>query len=182
MIKVLYKEIESVLKINGGSRAPFKIGRGIRQGCALSGTLYSLAIEPMLNKLRSCIECFKLRNHGVQHQISAYADVMILINGKKLCWKYGLKSFGVYWGCICVAEKLGWIYFQLSFRGRVLMLDFLGSTMWHKLSFVEPPKGLLSCLQTILVDSTESLKVRFFASGGGRTRFGKFFTEWMDLD
>jgi len=44
-----------------------------------------LAIEPMLNKLHSCIEGFKLGNvHNVQHQISAYADdVMILINEKK---------------------------------------------------------------------------------------------------
>ncbi|KAK3548594.1 hypothetical protein QTP70_015104 [Hemibagrus guttatus] len=46
MIKVLYCEIESVLKVNGGLCAPFKVLRGIRQGCALSGMLYTLAIDP----------------------------------------------------------------------------------------------------------------------------------------
>ena len=52
MIKVLYSQIESMLKINGGLTASFAIKRGIRQGCALSGMLYSLAIEPMLSKIR----------------------------------------------------------------------------------------------------------------------------------
>lgn len=36
MIKVLYRDIESVLKINGGLSALFKVERGVRQGCALS--------------------------------------------------------------------------------------------------------------------------------------------------
>ena len=51
-IQVLYSDIESVLKINGGLSAPFKIRRGVRQGCFLSGMLYSMAIEPLLHKLR----------------------------------------------------------------------------------------------------------------------------------
>ncbi|KAI3373013.1 hypothetical protein L3Q82_023447 [Scortum barcoo] len=36
-IKVLYSDIESVLKINGSLCAPFRVHRGVRQGCALSG-------------------------------------------------------------------------------------------------------------------------------------------------
>ncbi|KAK3523094.1 hypothetical protein QTP86_014400, partial [Hemibagrus guttatus] len=36
MIRVLCCEIESVLKVNGGLCAPFKVLRSIRQGCALS--------------------------------------------------------------------------------------------------------------------------------------------------
>lgn len=213
MIQVLYRDIESVLKINGGLSAPFEIGRGIRQGCALSGMLYSLAIEPMLNKLRSCIEGFKLGNvHSVQHQISAYLDdVMILINGKKyvinlestvnefgvisaarvnweksdamirgkwkngfpilpggLNWKKGgLKYLGVYlevsvqqknWDGIIEKmegrlKKWRLIHSQMSFRGRVLILNnLIASTMWHKLSCVEPPTGLLARSQRILVD------------------------------
>ena len=39
MIKVIYGDIESVLKVNGGLSAPFKVCRGIRQGCSLSGML-----------------------------------------------------------------------------------------------------------------------------------------------
>lgn len=47
-------------------------------------------------------------------------------------------------------KKWRWIHSQLSFRGRVLILNnLIASTMWH---CVEPPTGLLSHLQTILVD------------------------------
>ena len=48
MIRVIYVDIESVLKVNGGLSAPFKVCRGIRQGCSLSGMLYAIAIEPLL--------------------------------------------------------------------------------------------------------------------------------------
>ncbi|KAI4880461.1 hypothetical protein NFI96_009804 [Prochilodus magdalenae] len=83
MVKVLYRDVESVLKINGGLSAPFKVERGIRQGCAMSGMLYCFAIEPLLNKLRSKIEGFVLPQYGVQHRLSAYADdVMIMVNGQ----------------------------------------------------------------------------------------------------
>jgi len=82
VIKVLYRDIESMLKINGGLSAPFKVNRGIRQGCALSGMVYSLAIEPLLNKLRLKIEGLVSTHNNLKHQISAYADdVMIMVNG-----------------------------------------------------------------------------------------------------
>ena len=45
MIRVLYSEVESVLKVYGGLSAPFSIGRGIRQGCSVSGMLYSIPIR-----------------------------------------------------------------------------------------------------------------------------------------
>ncbi len=50
-IRALYSDIASVLKINGGLSAPFNIERGVRQGCCLSGMLYSIAIEPLLHQL-----------------------------------------------------------------------------------------------------------------------------------
>lgn len=50
MIKATYCNIERVLKINCGLSAPFKVQRGVRQGCAMSRMLYSLAIEPLLQK------------------------------------------------------------------------------------------------------------------------------------
>ncbi len=56
---MLYENIESVLKINGGLSSPFKIQRGIRQGCALSGMLYSIAIEPMLHQIRTQLDGFR---------------------------------------------------------------------------------------------------------------------------
>ncbi|KAL7828092.1 hypothetical protein AOLI_G00312440 [Acnodon oligacanthus] len=52
LVRVLYSDIESVLQVNGGLCAPFEVGRGIRQGCSLSGMLYAITIESMLCRLR----------------------------------------------------------------------------------------------------------------------------------
>ncbi|KAJ3609222.1 hypothetical protein NHX12_023746 [Muraenolepis orangiensis] len=71
-IKALYSNIESVLKINGGLSAPFKIQRGIRQGCSLSGMLYSLAFEPLLHRLRAGIS-------GVQRTPMNLVFVLLLV-------------------------------------------------------------------------------------------------------
>lgn len=59
MIKVLNEDIESILKINGGLSTSFKVGRGIRQGCSVSGILYSIALEPFLNQIRESMCGFK---------------------------------------------------------------------------------------------------------------------------
>ncbi|KAI4876819.1 hypothetical protein NFI96_007221, partial [Prochilodus magdalenae] len=213
MVKVLYRDVESVLKINGGLSAPFKVERGIRQGCAMSGMLYCFAIEPLLNKLRSKIEGFVLPQYGVQHRLSAYADdVMIMVNGQldvdnlvaairdfgkissaKVNWQKseafavgkwasglpslpagvswkrdGIKYLGVFLGDEAtrqrnwdgVVEKMEgrlarwkWIRPQMSLRGRVLVINNLAaSVLWHRLSCVDPPVGLLARLQAIMVD------------------------------
>ncbi len=73
MIQVLYRDIESLLKINGGLSAPFKVQRGIRQGCSLSGMLYSLAIEPFLHKLRRVLPGVTLPGCNSVFKLSAYA-------------------------------------------------------------------------------------------------------------
>ncbi len=213
MIQVLYHNIESMLKVNGGLSAPFNISRGIRQGCALSGMLYSLAIEPMLAKLRNKIVGLLSHCSDLQHQVSAYADdVMVLINSQKdidnlvsvvkdfglissarvnweksdalaigkweeglpklpghMIWKRGgNKYLGVFLGDEVaqqknwegVVEKIegrlkkwSWIHPKMSFRGRVLVINNLvASTLWHKLSCMDPPTGLLPKLQSILVN------------------------------
>ena len=69
-IKVLYEDTESVLKMNGG----FKVTRGIRQGCSMSGMLYPLSIEPMLHNIRSFIDGLFLSDSNTNFNLSAYAD------------------------------------------------------------------------------------------------------------
>lgn len=84
MIKVLYSDVESILKVNGDLCAPFKVYRGIRQGCALSGMLYSLAIEPFLNKLRNDLCGLRFPNCTNVFKLSAYADdVVVLVSGQR---------------------------------------------------------------------------------------------------
>lgn len=55
-IKLLYEGASVMLKMGGGLSCPVPVERGIRQGCPLSGQLYSLAIEPLLCKLRNEIK------------------------------------------------------------------------------------------------------------------------------
>ena len=88
---------------------------------------------------------------------------------QQLTWRRdGLKYLG-----ICVgsdqfllknwdgmAEKLEgrlarwkWLLPQLSYRGRVLIINNLvASALWHKLACVEPPPGLLAHIQARMVD------------------------------
>uniref|UniRef100_A0A8D3EEN3 Reverse transcriptase domain-containing protein n=1 Tax=Scophthalmus maximus TaxID=52904 RepID=A0A8D3EEN3_SCOMX len=76
-IKVMYENIESVLKINRGLCEPFKVTRGIRQGCSMLGMLYALSIEPMLHNVRSSINGLVLPGFDTPFTVSAYADDII---------------------------------------------------------------------------------------------------------
>lgn len=78
-IKVLYSGVESILKVNGGLCAPFKVQRGVRQGCSLSGMLYSLAIEPLLQQIRVKLYGLCLPNCVKNLTLSAYADDVIIM-------------------------------------------------------------------------------------------------------
>ncbi len=78
-IKVLYSDVESILKVNGGLCAPFSVHRGVRQGCSLSGMLYSLAIEPLLQQIRAKLHGICLPNCENNLILSAYADDVIVM-------------------------------------------------------------------------------------------------------
>ncbi|KAJ3591149.1 hypothetical protein NHX12_009096, partial [Muraenolepis orangiensis] len=77
-IKVLYNNIESVLKFNGGLCAPFRVCRGVRQGCALSGMLYALSLEPLLSKIRSKLQGLFLPGFNGNMVLSVYADDVVV--------------------------------------------------------------------------------------------------------
>ena len=51
-IKILYTDIESICLVNGHKTDPFKIKRGVRQGCPLSMILYIVAQEPMYQAIK----------------------------------------------------------------------------------------------------------------------------------
>ena len=67
-----------MLKINGGLCKPFMVKRGIRQGCAMSGMLYSLSIEPMLHNVRVFINGLFVPDISSNFISSAYADDNII--------------------------------------------------------------------------------------------------------
>jgi len=77
-IKLLYTDTYSMLKINGTVTRPFRVSRGIRQGCGLSGILYAIAIEPFLvalrNKLCGISTVCQSTSDLKTVKLSAYAD------------------------------------------------------------------------------------------------------------
>ena len=75
-IKILYSGSESLVKICGSLTALFSVEKGIRQGCPLSGLLYSIAIEPFLNCLRGEVgdDGFRMPSTDTCCSVSAYAD------------------------------------------------------------------------------------------------------------
>lgn len=70
-IQLLYSEVFVIVKAGGGLSAPIPVLKGIRQGCPLSGQLYSLVIEPLLCRLRRDLSGINVMR-GIS--ISAYAD------------------------------------------------------------------------------------------------------------
>lgn len=78
MIKMLYTDVESVLKVNGGLCSPFTVGRSVRQGCSLSGMLYALAIEPLLQLIRVLLNGLNMPVFNCNH-LSAYADDVVVM-------------------------------------------------------------------------------------------------------
>uniref|UniRef100_A0A3Q3EUV6 Reverse transcriptase domain-containing protein n=1 Tax=Labrus bergylta TaxID=56723 RepID=A0A3Q3EUV6_9LABR len=212
-IKVLYSGVESVLKFNGGLCAPFRVCRGVRQGCALSGMLYTLSLEPLLNNIRYHLQGLVLPGFNSNIVLSAYADdIVVFIKDQRdadiltniikrfsvtsaarvnwiksealavgewrdglpvlpqsLAWRTdGFRYLGVFLGkehivqknWETVTEKIEgklskwkWLLPQMSFKGRVLVLNNLvASQLWHRLTCVDPPSGLLAQLQKKMVD------------------------------
>ena len=75
-VKLLYKNAEGLVKVCRSLSAPFPFRKGIRQGCPMSGLLYSIAIEPFLHLSRQNLRDsgFTLPNTGTKVSVSAYAD------------------------------------------------------------------------------------------------------------
>ena len=77
LLGLLYTDACCLVKVGGGVSCPVKVRQvRIRQGCPISGQLYSLAIEPFLCRLRSKMQGILLP--GLPQRpplvLSAYAD------------------------------------------------------------------------------------------------------------
>lgn len=114
---------------------PFPVRRGIRQGCPISGQLYSIAIEPLLCRLRSRLSGLSLLELAQSPPVvvSAYAvDVTVFIQNhrdvqelKESLVLYGKASSArVNWG-----KSGGYLVGQWSF-GSTLGLP--GNLRWEK--------------------------------------------------
>ena len=83
-ISSLYAGASCMVKVGGGLSCPIPVQRGIRQGCPISGQLYSLVIEPMLCFIRARLTGFSVPGvmKGSTIALSAYADdLTVFITG-----------------------------------------------------------------------------------------------------
>ncbi|CAM5099369.1 unnamed protein product [Natator depressus] len=78
-LRVLYASAESLVRLNWTLTEPVSFGRGVRQGCPLSGQLYALAIEPFLCLLRRRLTGLVLREPELRLVLSAYANDVLLV-------------------------------------------------------------------------------------------------------
>ncbi|CAM5162412.1 unnamed protein product [Natator depressus] len=76
-LRVLYASVERLVRLNWTLTEPVSFGRGVRQGCPLSGQLYALAIEPFLCLLRRRLTGLVLREPKLWLVLSAYADDVV---------------------------------------------------------------------------------------------------------
>ncbi|CAM5166276.1 unnamed protein product, partial [Natator depressus] len=78
-LRVLYASAECLVRLNWTLTEQVSFGRGVRQGCPLSGQLYTLAIEPFLCLLRRRLTGLVLREPELRLVLSAYADNVLLV-------------------------------------------------------------------------------------------------------
>ncbi|CAM2116767.1 unnamed protein product [Caretta caretta] len=78
-LRVLYASAECLVKLNWTLTEPVSFGRGVQQGCPLSGQLYTLAIEPFLCLLRRRLTGLVLWEPELRLILSAYSDDMLLM-------------------------------------------------------------------------------------------------------
>ncbi|KAK3094930.1 hypothetical protein FSP39_007966 [Pinctada imbricata] len=75
-VNILYHDIKSSVIVNSTISEPFRLTRGVRQGCSLSPLLYVLLLEPFAKKVRedSDIVGVKLPGSPESVKLSMYAD------------------------------------------------------------------------------------------------------------
>ncbi|CAM2104268.1 unnamed protein product [Caretta caretta] len=78
-LRVLYASAECLVRLNWTLTKPVSFGRGVRQGCPLSGQLYALAIEPFLCLLHRRLRGLVLREPELRLVLSAYSDDVLLV-------------------------------------------------------------------------------------------------------
>lgn len=76
-------------------------------------------------------------------------------------------------------EKWKWLIPNMSYRGRTLVINnLIASSLWHKLTCIDPPLHLLAEIQAILVDfflgqvTLGSTEYIVFTQRRRRTRIG----------
>ena len=81
LVENIYQNTTAHMKINGYLTSKLKMTRGVRQGCPLSALLFIIALEPLIEGLRS----HNWFTHDTERRAVAYADdINIFVHEKDL--------------------------------------------------------------------------------------------------
>ncbi|CAM2113700.1 unnamed protein product [Caretta caretta] len=78
-LQVLYASAECLVRLNWTLTEPVSFGRGVWQGCPLSGQPYALVIKPFLCLFPRRLMGLVLRELQLRLVLSAYADDVLLV-------------------------------------------------------------------------------------------------------
>ena len=81
IIKTLYEGNLSKIVTNGKPTADVKLGREVRQGCPLAMNLYIFFINPLLERLKSCMVGTNVGGETVR--LAAYVDDIAIMTGEE---------------------------------------------------------------------------------------------------
>ncbi|CAM2112836.1 unnamed protein product [Caretta caretta] len=86
-LQVLYTSVECLVRLNSTLTKSVIFGQGVRQGCPLSGQLYTLVIEPFLCLLRRRLTGLVLQEPELRLVLLAYANDVLLVVQDTGTWR-----------------------------------------------------------------------------------------------
>ena len=97
ILKSLYEDILSCVKLSGGLTNSFKSSVGVRQGCNLSPISFNIFINDLIElfSLSDC-SCFPVKLKSVSLNCLLYADDLILMSETDTCIQNCLNMLHVY--------------------------------------------------------------------------------------
>lgn len=77
-IKTMYTNANAKIKNNGWISSPYRLERGIRQGCPVSALLFILVVEILAQRIRNDTEVKGINIYGKNIKINQYADDTVI--------------------------------------------------------------------------------------------------------